>query len=646
MLRFFRGFTKSWFGPAIMGLLVIAFGFLGSGGIRSIFGGPISDAVVQAGSRTVTPTQFQKLFQRQEQAYQERSGQPFPLEQALQQGVDKDMLQNLAAPDRLFRDAVALRHPPHGRRCGVGTAAPGRVGPRGRIAQIFDSITGKFKPEGLAELLKNNGITMAEFQRELSDSIADNDFNAAISEGYQAPRIFAAIQATLALEARDVTYFVIPASSVPVPPKPTDAQLVALMQQHREQLMLPERRRLTIVRFSAKAMAPTLTIDPAAVQQQFEAKKASYGKPELRSFVEIPLHDPTEAPAVIAALNKGQDPAAVAKSIGVDAVTYTDQAQTRRRRPQGGRRGVRHEGRGGERAGPGRLQDRRAEDDQDHAGPGARPGRRADPDRGGPAPVAGARQGLRPDPEVRRPAPGRRRRGRRRRQAGPHRRARRAGCGGRQGSAQRSVDPMLSQSCWPPPSSCNRAATATSSRMRTPTSPNQKGEYYVVHVDQVVPPSLPSLDEPGIRPGADPGLHAAGHRRRAAEEGRRRPGGHRQGAARSRAVATANGATLAHQVGLQRAQAQQYAQTFGQPFLQVVFGAKSGQVFSVGSDPLKGLGDRPGRRCASRRSEAGGAGARHAAPAHDGKLSRRPARRRARRRREDDQAEDQPHAGP
>src|SRR5580704_2310065 len=100
------------------------------------------------------------------------------------------------------------------------------------------------------------------------------------------------------------------------------------MQQHKDQLMLPERRKLTIVRFSAKALAPTLTVDPAAVQQQFEAKKASYGKPELRSFVEIPLNDPREAPAVIAALSKGQDPAQVAKSVGVDAVTYTDQAQT------------------------------------------------------------------------------------------------------------------------------------------------------------------------------------------------------------------------------------------------------------------------------------------------------------------------------
>jgi SurA N-terminal domain len=180
MLRLFRGFAKSWFGPAIMGLLVVAFGFLGSGGIRSMFAGSISNAVVQAGAHVVAPGQFQKLAQRQEQAYQQRTGQTFPMEEALKGGFDKELLQNLSAQTAYFEmlsdsgirptdDVVALEL----RRQAESGQAPG-------IAQIFDSVTGKFRPEGLAQLLKNNGIGMAEFQRELADTIADSDFNAAV----------------------------------------------------------------------------------------------------------------------------------------------------------------------------------------------------------------------------------------------------------------------------------------------------------------------------------------------------------------------------------------------------------------------------------------------------------------------------------
>ena len=160
----------------------------------------------------------------------------------------------------------------------------------------------------------------------------------------------------------------IPESSVPVPPKPTDAQLVALMQQNRERLMLPERRKLTIVRFSAKALAPTLTVDPAAIQQQFEAKKASYGKPELRSFIEIPLNDPKQ----VAGRRRGPDqrrrPALVAKSVGVDPVTYSDQPQSGVADLKAGVAAFAMKEGAGQRPGPGRLQDRGAEGDQGDPG--------------------------------------------------------------------------------------------------------------------------------------------------------------------------------------------------------------------------------------------------------------------------------------
>jgi peptidyl-prolyl cis-trans isomerase D len=583
MLRLFRAFAKSWVGPAIMGLLVIAFGFMGSGGIRSMFGGPISSAVIQAGSHTVTPGQFQKLFQRNEETYQQRSGQPFPLEQALTSGFDRDMLQQLAAQTAYFEmlsrsgvrpsdDVVAIELR---RQAESGQAGSG-------LAQIFDSVTGKFRPEGLAELLKNNGISMAEFQRELADSIADGDFGAAFREGYQTPRIYAAIQAEFALESRDVTFFVIPATSVPIPPKPTDAQLIALMQQHRDNFTLPERRKLTIVRFSAKALAPTLTVDPKAVEQQFEAKKDSYGKPELRSFVEIPLNDPREAASVGAALSRGQDPNAVAKSVGVDAVTYADQPQSA-------------------------VADRKAADaafamkEGDVSGPvqgdfktvvlkmikvtpaqapdlaAARAQIEADLRqseavdkvydlsqkfedlRQGGASIAdaAAKLGLKAVSVGPVPADGK-------------------------DPLSGQVDPMLSQKLLADAFQLQQGGDSDVE------ADADKGEYFAVHVDQVIAPNLPSLDEPGIRL-----LMTQNFMQQAVISALKKKSDDAQAAinkgATMEAVAATYGAKLAHQLGMQRAAAQQYEQAYGQDFLRGVFGSKVGQVFAVGSGQLKGL---------------------------------------------------------
>ena len=152
--------TKSWFGPAIMGLLVIAFGFLGSGGIRSMFGGRITNAVVQAGSRVSHPGPVPEAVPAQGTGLPAAHRPDLPAGA----GADRRRRQGHAAgavrPDRLFRDAVALRHPAHRRRGGDRAAASGRVGPGGRESRrSSNSVTGKFRPEGLQKLLQNNGIT-------------------------------------------------------------------------------------------------------------------------------------------------------------------------------------------------------------------------------------------------------------------------------------------------------------------------------------------------------------------------------------------------------------------------------------------------------------------------------------------------------
>ena len=260
MLRFFRGFAKSWFGPLIMGVLVIAFGILG-GGVRDVLRGHIANAVVQAGDRTVTEAQFQKMFNRNQQAYLAKTGQPYPLEDAIRQGADASMVQDLASQtayaEMLSRSGIR----PSDDVVALEVRRQAESGTSPELAQVFDAVTGKFKPDMLKLLLGNNGMSIDDFQRELADSVADQDFGSALHEGFQTPRIYAALQGALLLESRDITYFVIPEASVPSPPKPTDAQLNALITQFRDRLMLPERRKLTIVRFSAKAIAPTLTVD-------------------------------------------------------------------------------------------------------------------------------------------------------------------------------------------------------------------------------------------------------------------------------------------------------------------------------------------------------------------------------------------------
>jgi peptidyl-prolyl cis-trans isomerase D len=580
MLRYFRAFTKSWFGPAIMGAILVALTFLGTSGVRNILGGRIANAVVSAGSRQVTATEFQKMFQRNEETYQARTGQSFPLEQAVHEGADKSMLQQLAEQTaysemlsqsgiRPSDDVVAQEL----KRQAESGKAPG-------LAQLFDAVTGKFRPEMLQPLLQNNGISLEQFQRQLADEIADNDFQGAMAGGFTPPRIYAAIEGALALESRDVTYFVIPEAGLPTP-KPTDAQLTVLMQQHKDQLMLPERRRFTVVRFSAKALAPTLTVDPKQIEQQFEAKKASYVKPETRSLVEIPLNDPKSAAAVAQRLAKGEDPTAVAKSVGSAAIAYNDQPQATiaDRKAAAAAFGMKE----GEVSGPVQgdfktvvlkvtkvtpqqaadlnaartqieaqlRQSAAAEKVSDLS-------QKFDDLRRGGATITDAAAKV----------------GATAVSVGP------VGPDGK--DLQGQVNPLLSQKVI---STAFQLSQGGDSDVEQDTD---AGEYYALHVDQVLAPSMPSLDEPGVR-----AVMTRAFIQQAIVTALQQKGAAAQAALQKgqsfEQVAAAYGGKVSHQVGMQQAAAQQLEATLGRAFLGTAFQSKQGQVFVAGSDPLKGF---------------------------------------------------------
>jgi peptidyl-prolyl cis-trans isomerase D len=115
-----------------------------------------------------------------------------------------------------------------------------------------------------------------------------------------------------------------------------------------------------------------------------------------------------------------------------------------------------------------------------------------------------------------------------------------------------------------------------------------KGEFYAVHVDQVIPPSMPSLDEPGVRAALTQAFIQQTIVTALQQKGAAAQAALQKGQSFEQ-VAAGYGAKVSHQIGLQQASAQQQEQTLGRAFVGNTFQAKQGQVFVAGSDPLKGF---------------------------------------------------------
>jgi peptidyl-prolyl cis-trans isomerase D len=312
MLAFFRTLAKSKIVWIIIGLPLVA-GLLLFGNVRSNLGGLFAqDAVIKAGSRTYAAAEFKREFEgyRQQMGQQ---GQVMSAEDMVAQGIDQRMLdvfsERESGAEELRRDNVV--------------PTDKLVYDQIRKIPAF-SIAGEFDKNTYERVLANNQLTPETFEKGLRDEIASNQFSAAAAAGLKPPRLMAAAISDFEFETHNLSVFSIDPTTLGAPPMPTDDQLKTLMNANAEALTTPETRIFTLVRFSAQALAPTLTPDPAEVKKRYDFRKDTLSTPEKRTLVQIPAKDAAGAAAIAAKLAKGDDPAAVAKASGVEPLNYAD----------------------------------------------------------------------------------------------------------------------------------------------------------------------------------------------------------------------------------------------------------------------------------------------------------------------------------
>ncbi len=317
MLSQFRALWKTPAAKVLIGLLMASFLIWG---IRDVFRNATpGDAVVQAGPRTVTATRFRQMFQDQLKQYGQQSGQTITLQDALAHGLDRQVLDAVAADETL---AAYIQ------KIGVRPSDKQVVGEIAKAPRFFNPVSGQFDRQAYEAFVQQAGYTDAEFEAILRDDLAQTQFVSGMATGLRAPLLFSGLQAAYDGEGRSFSYFILPPEAVTAPVQPTDAQLNAFIQQNAAQLMRPEARVFTVAAFSGAKLAPGLTADPVQVQKRFEFEKDTLSTPAKLSMVQIPVRSQAEGQTVAARLGKGESAQAVAHSLNVQPVVYTDSPRT------------------------------------------------------------------------------------------------------------------------------------------------------------------------------------------------------------------------------------------------------------------------------------------------------------------------------
>ncbi len=277
--------------------------------------GKIANDVISAGPRTVDPRTFKTDMENEKKnmEQQQTQGQPVPWDVLQQQGVLDQMVQDMANQQAFsaWMQQIGLR--PSDK---VVTDALKQA------PQFFNPVTGAFDRDAYDRALVDMGVSEAEEESRLKDQVAHEHFVSAMRSGFVLPRIYGAVQAATLLQNRDISWFVVGPKSIAMPDKPTDAQLTSFIAANADVLRRPETRTMTAVMFAPGAVAKTIQISDADLQKAYAAQKDKLSTPETRSFILIPAHTQQAAAQAASSLKAGGDPAIVARAAGVQPVAF------------------------------------------------------------------------------------------------------------------------------------------------------------------------------------------------------------------------------------------------------------------------------------------------------------------------------------
>ena len=318
MMGQIRAFAQTPVAKVLFAILMVSFVAFGIRGVVTTAG--VHDQVLKAGGRPAIGAQgFKDRFNFYKAQIEQQNQTQLTMQDAIGHDLDRRVADELAYSES-FADMLS--------RDGVRAADQLIVDKLRTIPKFFNPITGAFDKGAYAQFLQQNNMTAAQAEGELRDEIGERQFVSGMAAGLRSPLVYAAMQAAYLKEGRAFQWFVVGPKILGPPVKPTDAQLNGFIKQNAAQLMKPEMRQLSVVHFSALALAPAVTPSDADIQKRFDFEKDTLSSPEKRSFIQIPVKDPKNGAEIAAKLKAGADPNLLAKNFGVQPVLYKDQPKT------------------------------------------------------------------------------------------------------------------------------------------------------------------------------------------------------------------------------------------------------------------------------------------------------------------------------
>lgn len=275
----------------ILGLLMFA---LAGFGVTSFTGG--SSQIGRVGTAEITAEEYFRALEQELRSRSIQTGAPARLADLQVDGVDAAIRNSLIARAALLNEANEM-----GVSVGDETIAE-----EIRNDPNFQAADG-FNREAYIATIGRVGLSPREYEATIRADTTRALLQFAVISGISAPAVVADTLTARETERRDFTIAIVDAEQLTVSvPEPTDAELQSFYDANGDLFERPEVRRISYAWLTPEMILDDVPVDDADVQRLYDARIAEYIRPDRRLVERLVFPDAEAADAARAALDAGE----------------------------------------------------------------------------------------------------------------------------------------------------------------------------------------------------------------------------------------------------------------------------------------------------------------------------------------------------
>lgn len=282
---------------AVMLLLIGSFALWGVEGWLK--GSTVTD-VASVGGANISANEFSETYRQRVSAITRATGKAVTPDLARTLGLDRQILQSLIAQKALDVHAAKL---------GLALDSKSVLQAVMNDPNFQTTVPGKppvFDANALRDLLRSNGLTEEGFFTHQRNLYVRGQIDQGFAEGGPLPQTLLGAMARYNQEKRNISYFVLPQSSVGDIGQPDAAALQSFYDENKGSFRTKELRSLSYILVSPAELTSRAVVTDADVQANYDSRKDTAASLEKRSVQQIGFPSLAEAQAAAARIASGQ----------------------------------------------------------------------------------------------------------------------------------------------------------------------------------------------------------------------------------------------------------------------------------------------------------------------------------------------------